>query len=328
MLSEEQLNDVIDRDSTVTQWIEVFCPDGGQMRVRGSKGILPNTVPHDAFPRGIFEPFNKKKHEKFAWPPFSRLNLYREMPSLRFSVEDRLFDLSDHIGGWGVAYIGVQTIAIDWREWTEQRLKTIEGLIRDDLEFDGFKVNIERITTEESLPCEQEFLWRLEIEIDYGEEESGVVDNCVANSRRAVDAMFPMLAKSDHGSVPSIEIDVDNVPAEFANGKWECAIRELTAKWVSENSYSGHGTIWSYGAPSANFDRQGYSAFYAVIGMPKSFRKYLASNLEERLKSSVLGYSDELLPLRSEGWRARCQVQDLTVWEPLDEATWLAVSVP
>ncbi len=55
LLSQEQLEQVIDFAAGNSQWIRVEVPKGGSCRVIGSAGKLKKTVPHNAFPGNLFE---------------------------------------------------------------------------------------------------------------------------------------------------------------------------------------------------------------------------------------------------------------------------------
>lgn len=54
-LDSEELREVIDLQAEDVQWIRVSYPAGGSCRVTGSLGELSKTVPHNAFPRKLFE---------------------------------------------------------------------------------------------------------------------------------------------------------------------------------------------------------------------------------------------------------------------------------
>jgi len=137
---------------------------------------------------------------------------------------------------------------------------------------------------------------------------------------------FPNLALPDKRAVCPIEIDLtalaDN--EQYKDGGWEDLIRTIAATWVEQHAYTGRGTIWAWGTPSANFGYQNFSMFYAVLGMPASFRKFLGR------KISVLGKhvrpdSDYVIPNREDGWNAVCHVEDGKAWEPIDPTLWQEV---
>lgn len=45
----------IDSDDSATNWLNVYRPDGGGFRLRGSQGELNRVIPLNGFPRKIFE---------------------------------------------------------------------------------------------------------------------------------------------------------------------------------------------------------------------------------------------------------------------------------
>ena len=138
---------------------------------------------------------------------------------------------------------------------------------------------------------------------------------------------IPNLVSPDGKPVCPVEIDVDSLSSEeemYQYGGWEDLIQEIAAQWVKINSYSGTGTIWSWGTPSINFHRQSYSAFYAVLGMPKNFREYLGERIRV-LGKYVRVYSDYVVPNEEDGWAARCHIEDGKVWIPLDDVWWREV---
>jgi len=146
---------------------------------------------------------------------------------------------------------------------------------------------------------------------EYAENEIG------EGEVRAITAKFPNSVFAKGKSVSSVEIDVDYLSkvGKYQSGGWEDLIKKITARWVVENSFTGKGTIWDWGTPSVNFNHQSYSMFYAVLGMPEKFRKYLGTELEGVLgKKYVRSNSDYVSPNSREGWRAVCQIEDCKTW--------------
>lgn len=81
---------------------------------------------------------------------------------------DRKLDLSDTLMlSWNKAsrtiYFGLSTTDTHWRNWGEDNLSAIEKIIRYDLGFDCYYVNIKRISENQSAKCAEEFLWKLVI---------------------------------------------------------------------------------------------------------------------------------------------------------------------
>ena len=332
LLSNEDITELLDGSVDSTQWVSVTYPYAGQMRVRGSQGDLSHTVAHNAFPKEIFG----EVKEDFSWPPYSKLNFYRNPPGLMISSEDRRLDLSDTLTNsvtfeqGRTVYLGVSTISHTWDVWDEETIKKIEEKIRYDLEFDGFNVEIERITNAkepkisiENINCDNEFLWKLDISVALNDYD----DTGEPNIRYETET-FPNLILSKGKPVCSIEIDVDLLTQEenFKHGGWEDLIREIAAKWVKENSYNGTGTIWAFGSPSINFHHQSYSMFYAVLGMPKNFRDYLSKEIKI-LGEHVRPHSDSVIPNPDDGWDVRCQIEDGSVWGILDDVSWFEITI-
>ncbi len=143
---------------------------------------------------------------------------------------------------------------------------------------------------------------------------------------RKVTSEFPKLVHSNETPICSIEIDVDSLSQEekYQYGGWEDVIKKITAQWVEAHDFSGTGTIWAFGEPSANFHHQSFSMFYAVSGMPKKFKDFLASEIMI-LGKHVRPHSDYVTPNLAEGWDARCHIEDGKVWEELDASLWQEV---
>jgi len=120
----------------------------------------------------------------------------------------------------------------------------------------------------------------------------------------------------------SIEIDVDNLANEdqYQHGGWEDLIFSIAAKWTKENSFMGRGTVWAWGAYSANFHHQNFSMFYTVLGMPQGFREYLGQEISV-LGKHVRSNSDYVIPDAENGWDARCHIEHGKVWQILDPVT-------
>ena len=53
-LDREQINALVDVTSPTAQWIRVDVPPAGSCHLSGSQGKLKRTIPHKAFPDGIF----------------------------------------------------------------------------------------------------------------------------------------------------------------------------------------------------------------------------------------------------------------------------------
>ena len=182
-LSSADIDELMNADIDSAQSISISCSSDDKMKVRGSLGDLSHTVRHDEFPSGLLGVMTKEQ-EGFAWPPFSKLSLYGDLPELILSSNDRMLDLSDHLaeyvryGAGTTVYFGLKTISYFWETWTDENLSNVEQLIEYDLEFDGYEVEIERVTDErgslsqkQNAPCYHEFLWKLSIFACLDEEE-------------------------------------------------------------------------------------------------------------------------------------------------------------
>ena len=106
--------------------------------------------------------------EKYKWPARGWLTFYRHNHRVfLFRTSDRRFNMADKLmAPWfpnhRIVYMGAVTKSPRWREWDEENLKKIEWLIKYDLNYDGYLVYIERLTTDKIL-CSKEFLWKLKI---------------------------------------------------------------------------------------------------------------------------------------------------------------------
>jgi hypothetical protein len=69
-----------------------------------------------------------------------------------------------------ICYIEVSTKSQDWKTWNSINVGRIESRITYDLEFDCYKVKIQRINKPSKTLCKRPFRWRLEINADYGDE--------------------------------------------------------------------------------------------------------------------------------------------------------------
>lgn len=54
VLTQEELQSVVDAASSTSQWVKVAVPKGGSCHVVGSLGALDWVVPHNSFPGKIF----------------------------------------------------------------------------------------------------------------------------------------------------------------------------------------------------------------------------------------------------------------------------------
>ena len=174
LLDADQLESLVDPSATRAQSIKVSFNSNESMRVSGPLGKLARTVPHNAFPAEIFGRITAQQ-EPYAWPELSQLTFYRAPPQRLFRSVNRMLDLADKIGPSGsenpkVVYMGLSTYSHKWPVWNEEALKAVEEHVKYDLNFDGYRVTVERhtpavdpITKRKDRPCADEFVWKLTI---------------------------------------------------------------------------------------------------------------------------------------------------------------------
>ncbi|PCI41447.1 MAG: hypothetical protein COB46_03515 [Rhodospirillaceae bacterium] len=105
--------------------------------------------------------------KEFLFPPWVTLSFYDGRKRLLFSTNKRDFDLSDnlmldHPYNSRRIFLGIKTNSKSWNIWNEECVQKLEELIRYDLEFDGYRVQIKRMSKLGG-KCVLEFLWRLQI---------------------------------------------------------------------------------------------------------------------------------------------------------------------
>ncbi|CAN7366956.1 hypothetical protein [Massilia sp. LjRoot122] len=175
LLHPTELAAVLDEKATKSQQVRVRFGNNESMRVTGPLGMLGHTIAHNAFPGELLGRVPPKQ-EPHAWPELGRLSFYQAPPELVFESSHRLLDLASHLG-WSIkgdepitVYMGVSSISHKWPEWNEERLRKIEGLIKDDFAEDGYKVQVQRHTPavdphtkKKNRPCSDEFVWKLTI---------------------------------------------------------------------------------------------------------------------------------------------------------------------
>ena len=103
----------------------------------------------------------------WKWPKLSTISIYNQAPQRIFSTDDRTFDLSDMLtlgldaGECKTAFLGVAMPGGTWKIWSEENLLKIEGRIRYLFEFEGYDIEIERISAETDPWFAHEFIWKL-----------------------------------------------------------------------------------------------------------------------------------------------------------------------
>lgn len=116
-----------------------------------------------------------KPHKSDKWPPRVRLYIYDENLGLIEESKDTRYDLHDGLmQAWPnstrTVHLGIETLSTNWPKWDEESIKCVEGLIESDLNFDGNDVVITRITETIGQRCSNEFIWRLDISDEMGDE--------------------------------------------------------------------------------------------------------------------------------------------------------------
>lgn len=116
-----------------------------------------------------------KPHKTDKWPPRVRIYIYDEDMGLIDKSKDSRYDLHDGLmQAWPdstrTVFMGIETLSTNWPQWDEESIKCVEDLIEYDLNFDGNNVVITRITQNIGQPCSEEFIWKLDISEDVGEE--------------------------------------------------------------------------------------------------------------------------------------------------------------
>ena len=134
----------------------------------------------------------------------------------------------------------------------------------------------------------------------------------------------PKLVLVNRKSVPSIEVDNDEIEGKYEGGEWECLVSPFTTDWVKRKKFLKSATIWMVSSLSVSFHHTGYSVFIAQFGLPMSYFEALQRHLAVELRDKVR-FSDSVQPSLGSRWRARIHVQDGATWIPEDAITWSAI---
>ena len=108
----------------------------------------------------------KLPRSTLIWPRGVRLSAYDQDMLLIDQSRDRNYDLNDNLfQSWShrIIYLGVAIYSKNWPVWDEESLRWIEDRIVEDLEFDGNEVKHLRHTRRAGRPCNQEFIWKLDV---------------------------------------------------------------------------------------------------------------------------------------------------------------------
>lgn len=170
LLDAKAIQALLPEEVRKPQAIVVSESSGNRMQVqnvKGAVGIFPRVIFHKAFPADVLQaaaPIDTP----FAWPAMSMLNVYRSAPVRLFTSNDRTFDLSDLLTsdvavGESVTHcIGISSQSRSWSTWDENALCRIENRIRYLFEFEGFGIEVERVSKEINQACSEEFIWKIE----------------------------------------------------------------------------------------------------------------------------------------------------------------------
>ena len=103
-----------------------------------------------------------------CWPPRPEFAFYNAQGEFLFSERSPRLDLSDTLMlHWPrhsrKVILGLKSRGMSWTTWTEPRLRHVEKVVKDDLNFDLYSVTISRLTSRRWQPCTREFRWALSI---------------------------------------------------------------------------------------------------------------------------------------------------------------------
>ena len=144
------------------------------------------------------------------WPSHSKITCFNSSGEIIAESKRSRLDLSDSLMLWRESdeplscSIEVSTKDKDWNTWNSENVRKIESHIAYDLEFDAYKVKIERVSKPGKTLCNKPFKWNLEIVTDYGDEEPES-----SPARRHSGSRFKA-ARSD-ASVKSIQENIEKV---------------------------------------------------------------------------------------------------------------------
>lgn len=175
------------------------------------------------------------------WPPHSKIACFNSSGETIAASKRSRLDLSDSLMLWResdkplLCSIEVSTKDNDWTTWNSENVRKIERHIAYDLEFDGYKVQIERVSKPGRTLCSKPFRWNLEIVADYGDEEPES-----SPARRYAGSRFKA-ARSD-ASVKSIQANIEKVfghprgcvcllMPDDKKAKTSSSIKRLRDKW-------------------------------------------------------------------------------------------------
>ena len=149
-------------------------------------------------------------YSMIQWPPHSKITCFNSSDEVIAVSKRSRLDLSDSLMLWRKSNdplfcsIEVSTKDEGWSTWNSENVRKIENHIAYDLEFDAYKVKIERVSRPGKTLCSKPFKWNLEIVADYGEDEPDS-----GPTRKYSGSRFKA-ARSD-ASVKSIQASIEKV---------------------------------------------------------------------------------------------------------------------
>lgn len=111
------------------------------------------------------------------WPPHSKIICMSSTGDILAKSKRSRLDLSDSLmlrrAGISPLFCSIEVSTRDknWIVWNSKNVKKIESYIIYDLEFDGYKVKINRISKPGKTLCKNPFKWNLEITVGCSEED-------------------------------------------------------------------------------------------------------------------------------------------------------------
>lgn len=173
------------------------------------------------------------------WPPHSKItcldfddNVIAESKRSRLDLSDSLM-LHYHDEMPRTCYIEVSTKSKEWKSWNSMNVGRVESRIAYDLEYDCYKVKIDRISKPSKTLCKRPFRWVLEISADYD-------DNDLSEEKKSIGTRF-RVARGD-ASIKTIQAEIEKIfglprgcvcllTPENKKAKPRALIKSLRNKW-------------------------------------------------------------------------------------------------
>jgi hypothetical protein len=119
--------------------------------------------------------------------------------------------------------------------------------------------------------------------------------------------------------VSPLEIDIENIQGQYADGKWHEPIYAAVKHWAAKKEFQGTATIWIREMPSCNFGDYSNTFCLVAIGMP-GFMKQLETRLLGSFRKQVRR-SDEILVKRAT-WQPYLHLEHGKVWITSEAGEW------